>query len=120
MRCLPQWSSKSILVNLDDHTLSSHTAGRYVNRTTAFREGLAFFTTDQIPGIQVSFGSSRRSQRNITLTERESGYDNAPKIQVDNWTPLPVGTPRHSVRLHSVDVFNKGLFVIDVKLMPWG
>ena len=41
-------------------------------------------------------------------------------MRVDNWSTLSQGQARNSVRIESQDVFNKGLFILDVEQAPWG
>lgn len=41
-------------------------------------------------------------------------------MSVDNWSVLAPGQARNSVRIESRDVFNKGLFILDVEQAPWG
>lgn len=63
----------------------------YVDHDTAFRSGLAFCTQQGIPGIQA-----------------------------EHWSTLPVGQKRNSVRISSTELYGGGLFVIDMRLLPWG
>ncbi|WRT63407.1 uncharacterized protein IL334_000312 [Kwoniella shivajii] len=63
----------------------------YVDNMTAFGSGLAFWTGDGKPGIQV-----------------------------DHFKSTPVGTPQNSVRINTKAMFAGGLFIIDLALMPWG
>lgn len=63
----------------------------YVDNATAFKDGLAFWTSDGIPGIQV-----------------------------DHWSDTAVGANRNSVRITTKSLFEGGLFIIDLALMPWG
>ncbi|KAK6904976.1 hypothetical protein I203_105795 [Kwoniella mangroviensis CBS 8507] len=63
----------------------------YVDNSTAFKKGLAFWTGDGKPGIQV-----------------------------DHFSTTPVNTPRDSVRITTKSMFAGGLFIIDMALMPWG
>ncbi|WVW81476.1 hypothetical protein I302_103470 [Kwoniella bestiolae CBS 10118] len=63
----------------------------YVDNSTAFKKGLAFWTGDGKPGIQV-----------------------------DHFSSTPVNTPRDSVRITTKSMFAGGLFIIDMALMPWG
>ncbi|EIW73129.1 hypothetical protein TREMEDRAFT_59291 [Tremella mesenterica DSM 1558] len=69
----------------------SHGLVNYTDATTAFDDGLAFWTNTGVPGIQV-----------------------------DHWTKLPSGTPRNSVRMNTRDIFSGGLFIIDLQVMPFG
>jgi hypothetical protein len=41
-------------------------------------------------------------------------------MRVDNWSTLAPGAARNSIRIESNDVFNKGLFLLDVEAAPWG
>lgn len=41
-------------------------------------------------------------------------------MSVDHWSTLSQGQARNSVRIESHDVFNKGLFILDVEQAPWG
>ncbi|WWC85506.1 uncharacterized protein L201_000370 [Kwoniella dendrophila CBS 6074] len=63
----------------------------YVDNSTAFKNGLTFWTADGKPGIQV-----------------------------DHFSILPVNAPRDSVRITTKAMFSGGLFIIDMALMPWG
>ncbi|KAK1921314.1 concanavalin A-like lectin/glucanase domain-containing protein [Papiliotrema laurentii] len=69
----------------------THGTINYVDRAMAFTQGLAFWTEDGVPGIQA-----------------------------EHWAKTPVGEPRNSVRIHSHALFAGGLFILDLKLMPWG
>ncbi|ODN83771.1 hypothetical protein L198_07667 [Cryptococcus wingfieldii CBS 7118] len=63
----------------------------YVGRSKAFSDGLAFWTKDGIPGIQA-----------------------------EHWATTDVGAHRNSVRITTKSLFEGGLFIIDMALMPWG
>lgn len=41
-------------------------------------------------------------------------------MHVDNWSYLTPGESRNSIRIESNDIFNKGLFILDVASAPWG
>ncbi|KAF8306963.1 glycoside hydrolase family 16 protein [Clavulina sp. PMI_390] len=41
-------------------------------------------------------------------------------MRVDNWSYLAPGQSRNSVRIESNDVFNEGLFILDIEAAPWG
>ncbi|OWZ79018.1 hypothetical protein C366_02524 [Cryptococcus neoformans Tu401-1] len=69
----------------------SHGLVTYVDNATAFKDGLAFWTSDGIPGIQV-----------------------------DHWSDTSIGANRNSVRITTKSLFEGGLFIIDLALMPWG
>ncbi|TIC73458.1 hypothetical protein E3Q00_02939 [Wallemia mellicola] len=73
-------------------TYEDPTAGavNYVDKDTAFSNGLAGFT------------------------------NGSPFIQFDNWSTLPQGGKRDSVRLQSVDSWNGGILLFDVETMPYG
>ncbi|KAJ9113852.1 hypothetical protein QFC19_000045 [Naganishia cerealis] len=63
----------------------------YVKAEKAFADGLAFWSKDGTPGIRTEH----------TLKKQPGEY-------------------RDSVRIHSKAVYNGGLFIIDLKEMPWG
>ncbi|WVR03268.1 hypothetical protein IAU60_000259 [Kwoniella sp. DSM 27419] len=63
----------------------------YLDRDTAFARGNVFWTGDGSPGIQA-----------------------------DHWSYLPVGTPRDSIRITTKSLFAGGLFIVDLRLSPWG
>ena len=69
-------------------------------------EGLAFWTDDGTPGIQVYLSFCVKNQE---LT-----------AQAEHWDPLPAGQNRDSVRITSHALYSGGLFLIDLELMPWG
>nr|ODN88974.1 hypothetical protein L203_02380 [Cryptococcus depauperatus CBS 7841] len=69
----------------------SHGLVNYVDASTAFSKGLAFWTKDGVPGIQV-----------------------------DHFQKTAVGGKRDSVRITTKSLFQGGLFIIDMALMPWG
>ncbi|ORY27342.1 concanavalin A-like lectin/glucanase domain-containing protein [Naematelia encephala] len=63
----------------------------YVDHDKAFTDGLAFWTSSGVPGIQA-----------------------------EHWATLAEGVTRDSVRITSKALFAGGLFIIDLALMPWG
>ncbi|WVQ93960.1 hypothetical protein IAU59_001038 [Kwoniella sp. CBS 9459] len=69
----------------------THGLVNYIDGTTAFSRGNAFWTGDGKPGIQA-----------------------------DHWSSLPVGTPRDSVRITTKSLFSGGLILVDLALAPWG
>lgn len=62
----------------------------YVDKATAFSKGLAGFANGN------------------------------PYIQFDNWSELPKGANRDSVRLQSTASWNGGVLIFDVAEMPYG
>jgi hypothetical protein len=107
------------------------TDDRYVSREEALEGGLAFWTNDGIPGIQVSshvffpLSSSLFSQLfpfliSPSLVERRQREVERADDQAEHWSPLPTGQNRDSVRITSHALYSGGLFLIDLALMPWG
>lgn len=43
-----------------------------------------------------------------------------PGIQAEHWKTLAVGDKRDSVRISSTALYGGGLFMLDMKLVPWG
>lgn len=41
-------------------------------------------------------------------------------LQADHFSQKALNEPRESVRISTKALFDQGLFIIDVKLMPWG
>lgn len=63
----------------------------YVSRDQAFRDGLAFWTVDGVPGIQA-----------------------------EHWKHTQLNEHRNSVRITSKATFAGGLYVFDIKMFPYG
>ncbi|QRV90995.1 glycoside hydrolase family 16 protein [Ceratobasidium sp. AG-Ba] len=88
-----QYQGKSFFDGFDFYTDRDPTNGQvqYVDRDTAFNEGLAYVTSD---GKAV--------------------------MKVDNTTWLTAGQNRKSVRIQSQKRFNGGLFILDLQRSPHG
>ncbi|ORX35035.1 concanavalin A-like lectin/glucanase domain-containing protein, partial [Kockovaella imperatae] len=63
----------------------------YVDHDTAFAEGLAFWTQSGVPGIQA-----------------------------EHWAETDEGELRRSVRISTKALFQGGLILVDMALVPWG
>lgn len=97
--CARQWqlqtdySGRTFFDNFEffDQADPTHGHVSYVNSSTAFIDGLAFWTKDDTPGIQA-----------------------------EHWKHTALNEPRKSVRISSKDTFAGGLFIFDVALFPHG
>ena len=81
-----------------------------------FFDGFTFFTFDDPTAGAVNY-----VDKDTAFSKGLAGFSGGnPYIQFDNWSTLPKGANRDSVRLQSVNGWNGGVLIFDVATMPYG
>jgi len=82
-----------------------------------FFDGFDFWNASDPTDGTVNFvNKSVAIQKNLTYTS----YDGKVIMKADDYTTLPLGTYRDSVRISSKKSYTTGLFILDLNRAPWG
>ena len=102
---LSEWARVRLSIKL--------TSSSYVDRDTAFRDGLVYVTEDGKANMHVD------SKTTLTLQEVQSKTKLRPRYASLSYSRSS-SHQLHSVRISSKEQYNHGLFLLDVARAPYG